>query len=81
MNLEKSQFKVGFSADTARVVNCNDSEGCISFTTDSGSRGDTSICLEHHPHDWPRDGRYTAAFEAAKEFLVSCGYEVEIFRK
>ena len=45
---------------------------------DAGSGDNSSICLEHHPADWPRGGRYELAFRSAKEFLESCGYEVEV---
>jgi hypothetical protein len=72
-------FDVRFSPTTARVVECTDASGTIQFTVDSGSNGDKSVCLEHHPLDWPRGERYTIAFGDAKRFLESCGFEVEIY--
>ena len=74
-----TDFKVAFSAKVARVLECTDSIGTVEFTLDNGPAGDKSICLEHHPSDWPRGDRYHLAFRRAKEYLESCGYEVEIY--
>jgi hypothetical protein len=68
---------VRFSARVGRVLECDAPGGRIEFTVDSGPH-DKSIYLEHHPHDWPRGPAYVAAFEAARKYLESCGYEVEI---
>ena len=72
-------FAVAFSTQVARVLECADAEGCIEFTLDAGSKGDRSICLEHHARDRPRDARYMRAFECARQFLVACGFEVETY--
>jgi len=69
---------VRFSPAVARILECDAPGGKIEFTVDSGSRGDRSLCLEHHPRDWSRGAHYLAAFEAAREYLESCGYEVEV---
>jgi hypothetical protein len=69
---------VRFSPAVARVLECDAPGGKIEFTVDAGSHGDRSLCLEHHPRDWPRGAYYLAAFEAAREYLQSCGYEVEV---
>ena len=74
-----TEFAVRFSTEVARVLECDDATGRIEFTLDAGSKGDRSICLEHHPSSWPRGSRYDLAFQRAKEFLESCGYEVEIY--
>jgi hypothetical protein len=73
------EFVVRFSEKVARVLECDDQEGRIEFTVDLGSKGNKSLCLVHHPSDWPRGPRYEAAFQSAKQFLESCGYQVEIF--
>ena len=78
MNSASARFAVRFSPSVARVLECTDLEGTVKFTTDAGSGGNSSICLEHHPSDWPRGERYELAFRGAKEFLESCGYEVEV---
>jgi hypothetical protein len=74
-----TDFTVRFSTEVARVLQCDDATGRIEFTVDAGSKGDRSICLEHHPASWPRGPRYELAFHRAKQFLESCGYEVEIY--
>jgi len=74
-----NDFTVRFSTEVARVLECDDATGRIKFGLDSGSKGDRSICLEHHPADWPRGRRYDLAFRCAKEYLESCGFEVEIY--
>jgi len=72
-------FTVKFSSEIVRIIECADTEGQIKFSVDQGSHGDKSLCLEHHPRDWPRDQRYTEAFDSAKRFLISCGYQVEVY--
>ena len=74
-----TDFAVRFSTEVARVLECDDATGRIEFTLDAGSKGDRSICLRHHPEGWPRKTRYELAFLRAKQFLESCGYEVEIY--
>jgi hypothetical protein len=75
----QATIPVRFSSKVARVLECEAPGGTIQFTLDSGSNGDRSICLEHHPRDWARSNDYSAAFQAAREYLVSCGYEVEVY--
>jgi hypothetical protein len=75
----RASIPVRFSARVARVLECDAPGGTIEFTVDAGSSGDRSICLEHHPPGWTRGADYSAAFEAAREYLVSCGYEVEVY--
>jgi hypothetical protein len=72
-------IRVRFSSEIARVLECHLPSGMITFTLDAGPSGGGSICLEHHPATWPRDSNYDAAFEAARQYLLSCGYEVEIY--
>ena len=72
-----ASYSVKFSEDVARVLECETPGGRIDFTVDSGS-GDGSVCLEHHPANWPRSPTYDLAFEAAKRYLESCGYQVEV---
>ncbi len=74
----QANFPVRFSSTTARVIECDAPGGTVQFTLESGPNGDKSICLEHHPIGWARSVHYSAAFEAARAYLVSCGYEVEI---
>ena len=79
MNSVSKCFSVRFSPSVAFTLECTDSAGTVTFTVDTGSGGNRSICLEHHPADWPRGERYLLAFRSAKEFLESCGYEVEVY--
>jgi hypothetical protein len=74
-----SDFKVRFSADVAGVLECDDATGRIEFALGAGSKGEGSICLEHHPASRPRGPRYELAFLRAKQFLESSGYEVEVY--
>jgi hypothetical protein len=76
--LASTDISVRFSSKAARVLECGIPGGTIEFTVDSGTRGDRSICLEHNPVTRTRDATYFAAFEAARQYLVGCGYEVEI---
>jgi hypothetical protein len=71
-------FAVKFSESVVRVLECETPHGRLQFTLDSGSTGDRSICLEHHPSSLPRVASYDQAFNSAKQYLESCGYEVEI---
>jgi len=75
-----NRFTVKFGK-IARTLECEDGEGCILFTLDLGSKGNKSLCLEHHPSSWPRGPRYALAFQAAKHYLESCGYELEVYGK
>ena len=77
--MPSTDFTVQFSKRVARVLECEDETGVIEFTLDSGEHGDKSLCLEHHPASWPRGPRYDLAFQRAKEFLESCGYQVEVY--
>ncbi|MBI3415616.1 MAG: hypothetical protein HY043_09910 [Verrucomicrobia bacterium] len=63
----------------ARTIDYDDPHGHILFTFDAGSKGNTSLCLEHHAPQTSRTPRYAIAFERAKQYLESCGYEVEIY--
>jgi hypothetical protein len=74
-----TDISVRFSTRVARVLECDTPGGKIEFTLDSGSSGDRSICLEHHPANRARDATYVAAFEAARKYLQGRGYEVEIY--
>jgi hypothetical protein len=70
---------VRFSSKVAWTLECDAPGGTIQFTLDIGSNGNKSICLEHHPRGWARSADYSAAFAAARQYLVSCGYEVEVY--
>ena len=76
---DSTAISVRFSTKVARVLECDTPAGKIEFTLDSGPSGDRSICLEHHPATRARNAAYIAAFEAARKYLQSCGYEVEIY--
>jgi len=75
----QATIPVRFSSTVARVLECAAPGGTIQFTVDSGSSGDKSICLEHHPRGCARSADYSVAFEAAREYLALCGYEVEVY--
>jgi len=74
-----TDYTVRFSSDVARVIEYIDATSEIKFTLDSGDSGGKSICLEHHPSDWPRTSFYNIAFMRVREYLETCGYEVEIY--
>ena len=63
----------------ARTLEYDDPQERILFTFDVGSKGNKSLCLEHHAPQMPRSPRYDIAFDRAKQYLESCGYEVEIY--
>jgi hypothetical protein len=71
-------WSVRLSAERARVLECSAPGRQIAFTLDSGPSGNHSICLEHHPLSVPRSDYYESAFSAAKAYLESIGYEVEV---
>jgi hypothetical protein len=73
-----TDFKVRFNGDVAGILECEDAIGTIEFTLDAGSKGDRSICLQHHPASAPRGQRYDLAFLKAKQFSESGGYLVEM---
>ena len=73
-----SEFTVTFSRD-ARALDYDDPQGHLVFTFDLGSAGNKSICLEHFSSQTQRVPRYRLAFERTKEFLESCGYQVEVY--
>jgi hypothetical protein len=73
-----TNFSVRFGA-VGRTLDYDDSQGQILFTFDAGSRGPKSICLEHHAPKKPRPPHYEIAFQRTKQYLESCGYEVETF--
>jgi hypothetical protein len=83
---ESKKFTVKFGKE-ARAVHYEDSEGEIVFTFDVGSKFDfncpskhgDSICLEYHGSRATRDARYHLAFQRTKQYLDSCGYEVESY--
>jgi len=80
----------------ARTLEYEDSEGRMMFAFDAGSKfdfknpngpGKNSLCLEHGAMDGdikteiPRGARYDLAFERTRQYLLSRGYEVEIYGK
>jgi hypothetical protein len=71
-------FSVKFGS-VARTLEYDDSHGRLLFTFDAGSGGAKSICLEHHSSREPRSPQYEIAFQRTKEYLESCGYQVETF--
>jgi hypothetical protein len=75
-----NEFTVRFGKH-ARTLNYDDPHDHFLFTFDIGSKGNKSLCLEHHAPQAPRRPRYGIAFERTKKYLESCGYEVEIYGK
>jgi len=65
----------------ARTLEYDDHQVHILFTFDLGSKGNKSLCLEYHAPQTPRGPRYDVAFDRTKQYLESCGYEVEIYGK
>ncbi len=73
-----NEFTVRFGK-AGRTLEYDDRHGHILFTIDTGSKGNKSLCLEHHAPRTPRSPQYNIAFERAKKYLEACGYEVEIY--
>ena len=74
-----TDYTVRFSTKVARVLEYEDATGRVEFTLDSGSKGERSICIEHHSSTGRRCRNYDVAFQRSKQYLESCGYEVEIY--
>jgi hypothetical protein len=77
--LDSANITVRFSRRVARVIECETPTGLIQFAFDGSPKGPKSLCLEHHAPTSPRSESYTAAFEAARRYLVARGYEVEVY--
>ncbi len=73
-----NEFTVRFGK-YARTLDYDDPHGHILFTFDIGSKGNKSLCLEHHAPQTSRSQQYGIAFERTKKYLESCGYEVEVY--
>ena len=71
------KFNVTFGA-AARTLQYKDEQGELVFTFDLGSAGNKSVSLEHYSPQTQRVPRYQVAFERTKQFLESCGYQVEV---
>jgi hypothetical protein len=71
-------FKVRFSKK-ARVLEYEDSAGKIEFTFDVRPDNIKCLFLEHYPPGYPRPPNYNDVFKRSKQYLESCGYQVEIF--
>jgi hypothetical protein len=69
----------------ARTLEYEDSEGRMMFAFDGSPKGQKHLVLEHGAMDGdikteiPRGVRYDLAFERARQYLLSRGYEVEIY--
>jgi hypothetical protein len=74
------EYTVRFSR-FARVLECDGPAGRIDFTFDGSAKGAKTLVLEHHAPNTQRSPQYDAAFQSAKQFLESCGYEVDIHGK
>jgi hypothetical protein len=72
-----NNYTVRFSRK-ARILEYDDSEGHVEFAFDGSSKGPKHISLEHGANI-PRGARYDIVFERVRQFLQSCGYEVEIY--
>jgi hypothetical protein len=76
-------YKVSFGKVT-RILVYEDSLGSIRFTFDIGSKtqlGQSTIVLEHPGRSSPEsdERRISTAMDRVREYLVSCGYNVEIY--
>ena len=69
----------------ARTLEYEDSEGRMMFAFDGSPKGQKHLVLEHGAMDGdikteiPRGARYDLAFERTRQYLLSRGYEVEIY--
>ena len=76
--LDSANIAVRFSK-VARILECDTPSGPIEFSFDGSPNGPKALFLEHHGPSSPRSESYAAAFEAARRYLVACGYEVEVY--
>jgi hypothetical protein len=76
--MSANDFTVKFGS-AARTLEYGDQQGHLVFTFDLGSGGEKSLCLEHWSPQTQRVPRYRVAFERAKQYLESCGYQVEVY--
>jgi hypothetical protein len=74
---KQSDYTVRFS-HIARVLECEGPGGIIEFTFDGKVKDANVLVLEHHASDTERGPHYDGAFQHAKQFLESCGYQVEL---
>ena len=76
MNAESADYTVKFGS-FARTLEYHDPQEHVRFTFDIAAP--KTVVLEHHPRSMPRSDRYSIAFERTKEYLESCGYQVEVY--
>jgi hypothetical protein len=75
--MNPNDFTVKFGR-AARTLEYEDHHLQLIFTFDLGSGGGKSLCLEHwSPHN-QRVPQYGLAFNRVKQYLESCGYQVEV---
>ncbi len=70
------KFTVAYGR-TARTLEYSDQRGQLIFTVDLTGSGPNSFYLEHWTDRSERDGRYAIAYERAKAYIESCGYNVQ----
>jgi hypothetical protein len=75
---ESSEYTVKFGR-IARTIEYKDLESQIMFTLDGSPRGPKWITLEHHAPRTPRAPQYSLAFDRVKQYLESCGFQVEVY--
>jgi hypothetical protein len=75
---QPSQYTVKWG-HVARTVIYQDSDGEILFTWDASDKGQKRIVLEHHAPEIPRGSKYNIAFERTKQYMESCGFNVEVY--
>jgi len=71
-------FTVKFSRK-ARILEYEDPAGKIEFNFDVRPNHTKCLILEHYSPGYPRPPKYDDAFRRSKQFLDSCGYQVEVF--
>jgi hypothetical protein len=73
-------FTVKFS-QKARVLEYDGPAGKIEFSFDLSPNNLKCLFLEHYSSGYPRPPNYDEAFKRSKQYLESCGYQVEVFGK
>ena len=63
----------------ARTVEYRDPQQALRFTFDVSPAAPKTIVLEHFSSATDRGDGYRIAFDRTKQYLESCGYQVEIY--
>ena len=75
---ESTDYTVTFGY-SARTLEYRDPHQTLRFTFDVSPTAPKTIVLEHFSSATARGDGYSIAFARTKQYLESCGYQVEIY--